>query len=201
MPIRVRDDDVLLIGRGFDTDTALPRFKEVHRLIVDGGGLHVAAILCGTIHEFPGAVEFIREQYQEGTLIPEIHGWEHVDYAEMDWDEIIENLKRCIGVIRTEFNYDPNFFYTPWGGCSDLIWDAAEAVGLTAVSTANILYPKRKVFGGKGWAAYREDVLEGRELLIHWWQDRWFDPEMSKTHSIVKTLQVIRENSPRAFRE
>lgn len=184
--LRVRDDDVLLIGRGFNPETAVQRFKEIHKLIVDGDAIHVAAVLCGTIYTFPGLAEFLREQYENGTLIPEIHGWEHVDYGPMSEAEIKENLAKCVDVIKSTTNYNPTKFYTPWGGNAPYIASAAQANGLEMVDTSNTL-EKPRLFTGKLRENYSRAVLSGEaEFMIHWWADRWIEND-----TLANTLAAI----------
>jgi len=194
--IRVRDDDVLSITRFYNYETALPRFKEVHKVIVEGGACHVAAVLCGEIHRFSGLSAFLREQYENGTLIPEIHGWSHVDYTGMLSGEVERDLENCIKLIKTATGYSPTKFYSPRGATSFELIEVTNSLGLDLVDVSKTLYPKRAVFGGKGWASNRAEVLAGRELFIHWWDDRWLN---SETHSLANTLRVIKENDPGAF--
>lgn len=191
--IRVRDDDVFLLGRDafFTPDQCVERFKEVHKIIVDGGAMHVAGVICGTLHHFPGGVEFMKERMQEGELLPEIHGWEHVNYGELSKTRIVEHLNRSIGVIQDSFDYDPKIWYTPWGGNDSVMMEASERVGLQMVDCSKILYPKRRYFGSVQWRDHCADVRAGQELLIHWWQDRWFEAE---SHNLVKVLQTIKED-------
>lgn len=195
--IRVRDDDVLSHNRYYTYETALPRFKEVHRVIVEGGAVHVAAVICGQIHRFYGLPAFLREQYENGTLIPEIHGWDHVSYVGLPVEQVEMELGNCIKVIKAATGYTPAKFYSPFGATSPELIEVASSLGLDFVDTSSTLYPKKKVFGGKGWASNRARVLSGCELLIHWWEDKWLD---SESHSLANTLRVINENDPGAFR-
>jgi peptidoglycan/xylan/chitin deacetylase (PgdA/CDA1 family) len=191
--MRVRDDDVFLIGHGYDTpEKVVARFKEVHMVIADGGALHVAAILCGTLPQYPTGIEFLKERIEAGELIPEIHGWEHVSYGPLTKQEIVDNLNRCITTINETFDYQPTTFYTPWGSDNAHIREAADTVGLKMVDCSEVVYPKRKFFGGKAWEAYSHNIRqETSELFIHWWEDRWLNLD---SHSLVKTLRTVREN-------
>ena len=195
--MRVRDDDVLLLGKGFDPELAVLRLKDIHRIIVAEGGTHVAALLCKDLHTFPGAIEFIREAYQRGELIPEIHGWEHVDYGLLSKDEVTTHLGRCFAFIVETFHYQPLKFYTPWGSNDPHIQEACELVGLEMVDTSRVLYPKRKFFAGKMWEEYSEAVRsERQELFVHWWDPRWLGHE---SHSLVNSMRVVRDNDPSHF--
>ena len=97
--IRVRDDDVLIRSSGCDS---FKRFKQVHSWICESDKfIHVPAVLVTEIQEFPECIKFVREETQAGRMMPETHGFEHIDYAKLTKDEIIEHLKRC-----KEFNYE-----------------------------------------------------------------------------------------------
>lgn len=191
--MRVRDDDVFKLGGKYlSHEQAINRFKEVHKIIIDGGAVHVVALICGTLDQFSGGIEFLKEAYNKEELLPEIHGWQHVDYALYPFREIIYDLNRCIDLIQKNFEYTPTKFYTPWGANAPQIKLAAESLDLELIDCSNVLYPKKKFFTGKMWKEYSELVRsEKQELFIHWWQDRWFNVD---SHSLIKTLKVIKEN-------
>ena len=133
----------------------------------------------------------MQERYQAGELIPEIHGWEHIDYSLLSKELIVEHLNRSIDVIQTTFGYAPKIFYTPWGANAPHILEAAELVELKMVDCSQTLPPKRRYFGSPQWREHCADVRNGQELLIHWWQDRWFEAE---SHNLAKVLQTIKED-------
>lgn len=191
--MRVRDDDVFLIGRGYSTPEACAvRFKEVHEIIAAGGATHVAAIICGSLHEFPEGVAFMQERMAEGELIPEVHGWDHINYGELSETHIVEHLNRSIDMIQDTFDYDPKIWYTPWGGNDPHMMLASELVGLKMVDCSEVVDPKRKAFGSNQWKAHAAQIRsEERELFIHWWQDRWTEVE---SHNLAKVLQTVKED-------
>lgn len=187
--MRVRDDDVLLIGRGFNHESAVERFKVIHGIIVNAGFVHVAALLCSSLHEFPGALEFLQEQHQNGSLIPEIHGWEHIDYATLTTDAARADLNRCIALIQAGFGYTPTKWYTPWGANAPHLVEAAKNVGLELVDTSRTL-EKPRLFTGKMRNAYSRAVLSGeQEFMIHWWADRWIEND-----TLANTLESIKNH-------
>jgi peptidoglycan/xylan/chitin deacetylase (PgdA/CDA1 family) len=190
--MRVRDDDVLLAGSRFTNEEALTRLKTVHEIIVKGGAIHIASIICETLDQFPELQRFLREQYENGTLIPEVHCWEHVDYQYLSQQAIEQDLARCIKAVNDVTGYTPTKFYVPWGGNSSILDAAASAVGLETRDTSRVLYPKWKTFRGKMREANSQAVISGeRELFVHWWEDRWFGA--SETNSLADTLAIIRE--------
>jgi len=189
----IRDDDVFLLGGKYTSHTeVVERFKQIHQIIANEGAIHIAALICGTLNQFPGGIDFLKQAYEKKELIPEIHGWEHTNYGVLNIKEIINHLNKCIETIETNFNYHPTKFYTPWGANDKHIKEASNMVGLELIDCSNILYPKRKYFGGKAWKEYSELVrLNKQELFIHWYEDKWFTVE---SHNLVKTLRTIREN-------
>lgn len=190
--MRVRDDDVLLAGSRFTNAEALTRLKDVHKIIVDGGATHVAAVICETLDGFPELRRFLREEYENGTLLPEVHCWEHVDYQYLSQQAIEQNLAKCITAIQDVTGYTPKKFYVPWGGGDVVLDSAARSVGLEAMDMSRVLYPKFKTFGGKMREANSKAVISGeRELFVHWWEDRWFGG--NESHSLANTLAIIRE--------
>jgi hypothetical protein len=174
--IGVRDDDVLLSSKS--TDKPLTKFKMVHEWIceVPDTLIHVPTILVTEIQEFPDAIEFIRQETAEGRMVPEIHGLEHIDYADLEEDEIANHLEYCKGWIRKRLGYEPTRFYTPWGAGADdrgrhIHW-AAHRVGLSVVTCENI----HKMQGRYGVIQELKDgntlnYLEGKEIFLHWWEN------------------------------
>lgn len=176
--IRVRDDDVL-IGSSSHPDP-LAEFKRVHKLICESSRLiHVPAILIhhnistGSpgIVDFPGAVEFVQEKTDDGKMLPEVHGWQHIDYAKLSTAEVVDDLKRCQDFILKHFGRMATKWYTPWGANAPHLYEAANHVELELVdcSAINKLQGRygvvKRLSDGKSI-----DYLEGDEIFMHWWQ-------------------------------
>jgi peptidoglycan/xylan/chitin deacetylase (PgdA/CDA1 family) len=174
--IGIRDDDVLLSSKS--TDKPLTKFKMVHEWIceVPETLIHVPTILVTEIQEFPDAIEFIRQETAEGRMTPEVHGLEHIDYAALEHDEIVNHLEYCRGWIKKNLGCDVTRFYTPWGAGADPrgahIRPAAEAAGLEMVTCEDI----HKMQGRYGVIQELKDgntlnYLEGKEIFLHWWEN------------------------------
>ncbi len=177
MTIFVRDDDVLIGSSSWDD--SLGRFKQVHDwCLLSNRFLHVPAILFnnvvkdGTpgIDHFPGAIEYIKEQTQEGKMRPEIHGWEHIDYAKLSVPEIREHLKRCKESMKEHFDVEATTWYTPWGANASHMHDAALEEGLKLIDCSRI----NKMEGRHGVVQRLRDgedisFLEEDEVFTHWW--------------------------------
>jgi len=176
--IYVRDDDVL-IGSSSHKDS-LAKFKKVHNLICQTDRLlHVPAILLhhviadGTpgVIGIPGAVEYIREQTQEGKMKPEIHGLEHIDYGKLDKATVIDHLRQCIDFLWQEFNTEATKWMTPWGASQPHLHEAAAEVNLKLVDCSRI----NKLAGRHGVVQRMRDgedgsFLENDDIFFHWWE-------------------------------
>lgn len=167
MKIRVRDDDVLVGSATYKNVFA--RFCRIHEIIVNNGGIHVPAILCNSIMEFPECIEFIRHEAMEGRMIPELHGWDHIDYGTLSRNELNVNLAKCTQWFEDYLWVKPSIFYTPWGANSALIKKVAQNHALTVIDCSNITKPFQIV---DNYERYRlnAEVLGQPELTIHWWE-------------------------------
>ncbi len=172
--IGVRDDDVLLASSSYENE--LNRVKQIHEWIceVPDRMIHIPTILVTEIQEFPEAVEWVRQETAEGRMLPEIHGFEHVNYAELDYETVVNQLEYCAGWIRRKFDYEATRWYTPWGAGEDEagahLRPAAEAVGLTMVTCKSI----NKLNGRYGVVQELKDgrdlsYLDNQEIFMHWW--------------------------------
>ena len=172
--IRVRDDDVLLSSSSYDDE--LGRLKQIHDWIceVPDWMIHVPAILVTEIQQFPEAIEWVRQETLEGRMLPEIHGFEHINYAELEYDTIVNQLEYCRGWIRRKFDYEPTRWYTPWGAGEDEagahLRPAAEAVGLTMVTCKNINMNGRYGVVQELMDGRDLSYLDNQEIFMHWWE-------------------------------
>jgi len=162
MSIRIRDDDVLLYGSRQKNPFA--RFKQVHDIIVNGGGLHVPTILTTNIQDFPEAIDFIEEEFKAGRMEPQWHGAEHVDYAkksreEIHWDIMDgqEFFVKCFGVNFTKF-------YTPWGANAEHIKEECEFAGIELIDCTDLI---RCVHVNREPEKFRGKDIE---IMIHWYE-------------------------------
>ena len=100
-------------------------------------------------------------------MLPEIHGYEHIDYNSLKESEIKDHLERCKDFLWEEFNRKARYFFSPWGANSKKLQDATTECGLKLIDTSNIIYPA--TFLGlikKNGPVFDQDV----ELFMHWWE-------------------------------
>lgn len=176
--IYIRDDDVLLPSSGWPDPPS--RFKFVHEIIVEGGGkfLHIPTILCGQIQQWPETVRFIRDETEEGRMAPQLHGWEHIDYAKLSRVEIEHDLTKCIRWMQDNLGVRPTKFYTPWGANASHIYEVGQELELDIVDCSNIIIPK--TIWNDLDSSY--DKYNEKEIFIHWWEG------MGRLKDIVKAL-------------
>lgn len=177
MTIFVRDDDVLIDSSGHADPVG--RFKQVHDWIKNTPGfVHVPAILVhnviedGTegIEKFPEAIDLILEGIEDGSMRPEIHGWEHVDYGKKTLEEVMDDISRAEDWIITNLGVQPTTWYTPWGASQPHLHEAADLMNLQLVDCSRI----NKLEGTHGIVQRLKDgesldFLEDQEIFMHWW--------------------------------
>ena len=83
MPIRLRDDDVLVPSSSWGSP--FERFKELHDWVAASNGtvVHVPTVLVKDICRFPECIDYMEHHTQMRTMEPEIHGLEHIDYSRL----------------------------------------------------------------------------------------------------------------------
>jgi hypothetical protein len=162
--IRVRDDDVLVHSSGYSDAEAVARFKRVHEIIVNGGGLHVPAVLIMEILDFPEAIEFIGEETKAGRMEPQWHGMEHVDYAKKTEEEIVADIIMSQLQFREWFDCKFTKFYTPWGANAAHIKKACDRLNVEMVDCSDII---RCVHVNREPEKFRGKDIE---IMIHWWE-------------------------------
>lgn len=169
MLLRVRDDDVLLPSRAWG-DPFL-RFKELHEwILLTDCVVHVPAICVNEIQDFPQCIAYIKEQTQDGRMLPEVHGMEHIDYGALAKDDVRERLCRARDWIAETFDHVPTVYYSQWGATQPHLHEAAAEANLRLVDTQGAYTlegPTGAVAQLKGGMSIKE--LDGREILMHWW--------------------------------
>jgi hypothetical protein len=176
--IFVRDDDVLIDSSSHKD--AFRHFKSIHEQICETPKLlHVPAILVNNVVKdgtkglagFPEAVEYIKSETQAGRMRPEIHGYEHVDYAKLDTETVIKHLVECQDFMWKYLEVNTTTWYTPWGANAPHLYEAAAKVDLKLVDCSQI----HKLAGRHGVVqrlreGHKIDFLNDQEIFFHWWE-------------------------------
>lgn len=130
---------------------------------------HMAAFLIkGLEEQYKKHVPYFREQIQEGNLIGELHGYEHIDFAPLSKHAIKEMIKHCRDFMVRELDCMPTKLITPWGASAPHIREACLEENMTMVDCSNIYHLKRVL------AAIRDkgeslDRFSDRDILWHYW--------------------------------
>lgn len=119
-----RDDDIHFLT---DCDV-YQRFHKVDALFKEYGIEHHIAILCNHFEQNPGLIEYIKANKH---IIPQIHGWEHIDYSsEFNKGIIRKHLELCIAKFDELGLAKPTIWYPPWNFTSEIMEFLASEYGL-----------------------------------------------------------------------
>jgi hypothetical protein len=175
-PIRVRDDDVLTSSSTYSDP--VEQFKLVHEWICARPDvfLHVPSIIVQDLCAFPEAIDFIAEETAAGRMLPEIHGIVHIDYADLNKQDIQRHLVGCLEFIEEKFGHRATKWYTPWGAGFDErgahLHAAAEPLNIEVIGVT----PECKMRGRYGMFQRLIDGVglssfAGKDMFMHWWEN------------------------------
>jgi peptidoglycan/xylan/chitin deacetylase (PgdA/CDA1 family) len=169
--IYLRDDDVLVGSSGHED--SFKKFQQVHRWICETDKLlHIPAILVTEIQAYPECIAYIKEETRKGRMSPEIHGYKHIDYGKLSYDEVVDHLRRCKNFIGEQFDITAKTWYTPWGANSPTLQQASAECGLILVDCSNL----NKLNGRYGVIQEAKEgkniakLFDKKEIFYHWWQ-------------------------------
>jgi len=120
----------------------------------------------------PEAVEYIKEQKGFNKMSPQVHGYEHIDYAKLSKQEVKDDLERCKDFLYEKLDIIPSRWYTPWGANAPHLYDAASETGLKLVDCSVI----NKMNGRYGLIQLAkeghdiEKIMQNKEIFFHWWE-------------------------------
>lgn len=168
--IILRTDDVLVTSSQWPN--AIGRFQQVHNWVRGVSQItHRCTFLIEDMRDrFAETIPYFRDEIQAGYIDPQLHGYSHIDYKKLSFEEIREHLKKSKDYMYEWFGMSPTVFATPWGANAQHIKDAAEAEELFLEDTSEALYLE----GNNGLiSALRRNVplsnYYGRYILSHWW--------------------------------
>lgn len=154
----------------------LEKFKVVHEKIKKYGALHVAAILVTYDSRgwYEPGLKYISTQVDNGSIEPQIHGYDHIDYAPLDEATTRSHINSCIDFTECSFGRTPTIWYTPWGANTSRLQRVANEFRLTLVDCSNINQTHKivKALRGRNRAAYVEQYKKHGEVMIHYWQGK-----------------------------
>jgi len=167
--LTLRNDDVLIDSR--DWNDPFGRWKHDHEwcLFAKPKIQHMAAFLIkGLEDRYKQHIPYFREQIQEGNLIGELHGYEHIDFKPLSKNNIKEILKYCKDFMERELGCVPSKLLTPWGANAPHIAEACLEEDMVMVDCSNV-YDLRRVI-----ASIREkntpiERFSDKDILWHYW--------------------------------
>jgi peptidoglycan/xylan/chitin deacetylase (PgdA/CDA1 family) len=152
-------------------DRELQKFRKHHQWCLEARELFypTAAILCTEIQQFPEAVDYVRSELDEGRLMIDLHGWEHIDYSPLTQEEIEEHLEKSFEYLLKTFNCLPIRWATPWGSNSEPIQQACRKFSLSWEGVAPPIIDQ-----GPAMVKVKEagsiECLQGRIIMAHWFE-------------------------------
>lgn len=166
--IRLRDDDVV-IKHSSQWEDIFGRFRQVHEWTKAGDGqlLHVCAILADDLQTHSEAISYIRDEVEAGNIEPQIHGKEHIDYANLSKEKVREHLKYCKDFIFESFSVIPTLWYTPWGASSPHLHEVSLEENIKLIDCSKIIPIESCVKSIRYGVPVRK--YEGKEVITHFW--------------------------------
>ena len=167
-----RDDDIFFL-------TKIERFKRVDSLFMEYGIEHHIAILCNRFEEHTELIDYIRKNKH---IIPQIHGWEHIDYTHHH-DLIKEHLNLCIAKFKELKLSKPTIWFPPWNKADDISVYLAQELGLITLNKKNTI------------TDYIQDIDYdlGDVINFHYWADQdvaMLDPALKKDYNSRKKKEI-----------
>ena len=162
-----RDDD---IGYGYfipsenrhlSYEYVLSKFVEVDQLFIKYGVDHHIAIVANHFEKAKELIEYIKKHPH---IKPQLHCWDHDDYAKLDDHKVINDLKNGAKKIHDTLGIIPTVFYPPFNSINEFGKLAAKMNGM------DTSYRKMSLSG----------YLRGRlddVINFHYWADECKDLE------------------------
>jgi len=196
--IRIRIDDVMWNSSGWDRERAIRRYRNrCNWLKKDRDNIsHVAAIIVKDIQEYPETIELVKSGLNEGSLSPQLHCWEHVNYDDLTEFTITEHLEQSLDWFSKTLNFQPTIWITPWGSSgTPIMHTIAARFQLEIESTRFCIEPPHAV---KLCIEHgNTNILHNQTVMDHWWKRGNHIPrivEISRHGSYAAALEYDKEN-------
>jgi len=127
------------------------------------------AILCQEIEQFPESIQYIEEGTKEGLFYPDLHGWTHGPYGNLDEKKISEHLEKALDWFEVNLGVMPIRWVTPHGANTIAIQDAARKFNLIVEDT---VYPVMDQKVADTLLRQTKDLtyFDDRIIMVHWWE-------------------------------
>lgn len=166
--IRIRVDDVMTDSSQWGRSRAIRRICAFQRWIDNTAHvIYVPTILVANIQEFPEVIANVREATFDRRAFPELHGYEHIDYAKLSLEEIRKHLDNSFIWMDEHLSRTPKVWCTPWGASGGYIKEAAKEFDLEVETTDWTIDVKKAVTLFRRGASPQD--FEDKTILEHWW--------------------------------
>ncbi len=166
--ITLRDDDI-------DVHTKLSNLKKIHELFKKYNTVHAIAVICDKIEKNIEVVNYIKS---EPLFEIWAHGWNHVDYRQLDEGSIINHIVKCKLKLLEVFGVVPTHFAPPWNWTSPTLEKVCEKYGM------KVSHEKISLL------QYLKSSTTDALINIHHWSDECDDLEDALKKSSRKKLRI-----------
>lgn len=163
--LRIRIDDVLTENSSCRKDPE-KRFAQICRWLEQTDKIqHVPTILVRGIQKYPATVEALYQKVQEGRVFPELHGWDHIDYNNLDDTEVARHLFKSVDWFEKTLKFKPTVWATPWGAESERLSKIGRSFGLTVEGVKDCWTPGDWLREAKKLDTPPTNLT----VMEHWW--------------------------------
>ena len=162
-----RDDDLNVYSDAY-------LFKKLHEQFIREGKVHTVAVLMKDLWQNHAIFWYLTQMSQNGSLIVELHGWEHKDYSKLAYTECYDDLKKSIDYWKENAdrmtgkdNRAITTFFAPWNREGENIKWACRDLGLKFCATQSGEWDGNKI------------------RSFHWWNIILVNPDSFTVDSIL----------------
>lgn len=171
MIVRIRFDDIL--WKSSDPKMNGKELQKFQKHVNWCANLQVTlspAILCQDIEQFPEGIAYIKEKMaSDERFFPDLHGWTHGPYGDLDESEIGHHLHQAFVWFEKNLEVVPYRWVTPHGANSHAIQAASRKFGLIVEDTKFPIIDQKSA-GGIIKKTKNASCLDNRVIMVHWWE-------------------------------
>lgn len=157
-------------NRWLEQDYILKRFKEIDSLFIKYGVKHTVAIVAKDFEKAPELIEYIKAHPH---IDVQLHCWQHDNYAELDYWEMLNHFDSAIMTFRIIFNKPPLIWFPPYnkinGDCELIAYQNNLQISNKKISLSNYIAGKREpeVINFHYWADECKDLEAALKIYVN----------------------------------
>jgi len=186
--LRIRCDDYMVNSTEFIRERAIKRIIQLHKWMdqaPQGYFNYIPTVIVGEMDNWPEITELLKHETAANKISPQIHGYMHINYTDLDKTVIREHLQKCIDWFNSALKYQPTIWATPWGAWTQEMEEIAAEFQLTLETTAPTMPIGQCIDLCKTTGV--ETVRYNSPLvLIHWWE---------KGLKLLRLTEIVRYGS------